>query len=202
MIRLMPTFIASAALALILCSLPALAALQPGEQAPKFTAQASLNGNTFQFLLQNALTKGPVVLYFFPSAYTHGCDVEAHTFATHHQAFSDAGVTIIGVSADSLKRLQEFSADPDYCAGQFPVASDSDGAIAASYGLTLSPAKKGITDARGITINHGFIPRTTFVIRADGTIATTLSSATDGLSPKQHVTRSLAIARKLQHNDQ
>lgn len=189
-------FIAGALTLLLAC--PAFAALQPGADAPAFTAQASLDGNTFTFSLAKALQKGPVVVYFFPSAFTHGCDIEAHTFATHKDQFVAAGATIIGVSADSIKRLHAFSADPDFCAGQFPVASDTDGSIAKSYGLQITPERQGATDVRGVAINHGFIPRTTFVIDANGNIVTTLSSSADGLTPAQHVTRSLTIVQQLQ----
>ena len=86
-----------------------------------------------------ALKKGPVVVYFYPSAYTKGCDLEAHTFAEQKDKFDAAGATIIGVSADSVARLDQFSADPDYCAGKFPVASDANGNIAKSYNLNSRP---------------------------------------------------------------
>src|ERR1700724_4486043 len=116
-----------------LISLPVLAALKVGEKAPDFSARASLAGKEFNFSLQDALKKGPVVVYFYPSAYTKGCDLEAHTFAEKKEKSDAAGATIIGVSADSIERLDAFSADPDYCAGKFPVASDAGGKIAASY---------------------------------------------------------------------
>jgi peroxiredoxin len=177
---------------------PALAALGQGTKAPDFTAEASQAGKDFSFSLKDALAKGPVVVYFYPAAYTGGCDIEAHTFATQKAAFVAAGATIIGVSADSLQRLNEFSADPNYCAGKFPVASDADGSIAASYGLKLHPPESGATDVRGQAIDHGFIPRTTFVIARDGKIIAALSSEADHLSPADHVKRSLAIVQRLQ----
>src|ERR1700693_4428600 len=122
----------------LLISLPVLAALKVGDMAPDFSARGSLAGKEFNFSLKDALKKGPVVVYFYPSAYTKGCDLEAHTFAEEKDKFDAAGATIIGVSADSIARLDVFSADPDYCAGKFPVASDSDGKIATSYNLTMS----------------------------------------------------------------
>ncbi len=109
--------------------------LSKGSTAPMFTAKASLSGNEFDFSLKKALAKGPVVLYFYPSAYTGGCDLEAHTFAEFKDTFTAAGATIIGVSADDIQRLKSFSSSPEYCAGKFPVASDPEGAIAATYGL-------------------------------------------------------------------
>ena len=124
-----------------LVGLPVLAALKVGDKAPDFSARASLAGKEFNFSLQDALKKGPVVVYFYPSAYTKGCDLEAHTFAQEKDKFDAAGATIIGVSADSIARLDVFSADPDYCAGKFPVASDADRKIANSYNLTASSRK-------------------------------------------------------------
>lgn len=185
------------AVALAVLALPAWAALQPGAKAPDFTATASRAGKDFTFSLKAALAKGPVVLYFYPSAFTQGCDLEAHTFAVDKAKFDAAGATIIGVSADSLQRLNAFSSDPHYCAGKFPVASDADGRIAASYDLKLMPGQPGATDVRGQHIDHGFIPRTTFVIAPDGRIVATLSSAADHLTPAQHVERSLAIVRHM-----
>ncbi len=171
--------------------------LAKGDAAPVFTAQASLAGNEFDFSLKKALAKGPVVVYFYPSAYTGGCDLEAHTFAELKEKFTAAGTTIIGVSADDIKRLNAFSSDPNYCAGKFPVASDADGKIAATYGLTLSPPKAGIKDVRGQDLTHGFIPRTTFVIDKGGKIAAVFSSETDHISPADHVQKALAIVKGL-----
>lgn len=190
------SIVAGAMLALL--ALPAMAALQPGATAPEFTATASLAGKDFTFSLKQALRKGPVVVYFYPSAFTRGCDLEAHTFATEKARFVAAGATIIGVSADSIKRLNAFSSDPDYCAGKFPVASDPGGRIAASYGLSMAPEQKGARDVRGVAIDHGFFPRTTFVINHRGKIVAMLSSKVDHLTPAEHVTRSLAIVQHLQ----
>ena len=190
------------ALVAVLLATPAVAALKPGVMAPDFTAVASRAGKDFTFSLKQALNKGPVVLYFYPSAFTGGCDLEAHTFATDKARFDAAGATIIGVSADSLQRLNAFSSDPAYCAGKFPVASDSSGKIAASYDLATVAAEPGMKDVRGVAIDHGFIPRTTFVIARDGRIVATLSSDADHLRPDQHVTRSLAIVKKLQTGKQ
>ena len=171
--------------------------LSKGDAAPIFSAQASLAGSAFDFSLKNALAKGPVVVYFYPSAYTGGCDVEAHTFAERKDQFTAAGTTIIGVSADDIQRLNAFSSDSLYCAGKFPVASDPGGQIAATYGLTMSAGKSGIKDVRGQDLTHGFIPRTTFVIGKDGKIIAVFSSTTDHISPAEHVDRALAIVKGL-----
>ena len=181
----------------VLFSLPVLAALKVGDKAPDFSARGSLAGKEFDFSLEAALKKGPVVVYFYPSAYTKGCDLEAHTFAQMKDKFDAAGATIIGVSADSIARLDQFSADPDYCAGKFPVASDADGKIAVSYNLTKTAVKAGQADVRGVTIDHDFIERTTFVIGQDHKIIATLSSKDDGISPDAHVAKSLEIVQKL-----
>ncbi|HWZ54540.1 MAG TPA: peroxiredoxin [Verrucomicrobiae bacterium] len=181
----------------LLISLPVLAALKVGEKAPDFSARGSLGGKEFDFSLEAALKKGPVVVYFFPSAYTKGCDLEAHTFSQEKDKFDAAGASIIGVSADSIARLNRFSADPDFCAGKFPVASDTDKKIATSYNLATNPAKAGMTDVKGDAIDHDFIERVTFVIGKDHKIIAEFSSKDDGLSPDQHVAKSLEIVQQL-----
>jgi len=171
--------------------------LSIGSAAPMFTSKASLAGNEFDFSLKKALAKGPVVLYFYPAAYTGGCDLEAHTFAEMKDKFTAAGATIIGVSADDIQRLKSFSSNPDYCAGKFPVASDAGGKIAATYGLDLTPPQAGVKDVTGQQVTHGFIPRTTFVINKKDQIVAVFSSKTDHISPDEHVKKSLAIVSKL-----
>jgi peroxiredoxin len=168
-----------------------------GDAAPDFSATASLGGKDFTFKLNEALKKGPAVVYFYPSAYTGGCDLEAHTFAENHEKFEAVGASIIGVSADNLERLNQFAADPNFCAGKFPIASDESLAIAKSYDLKTSPAQAGQKDVRGVEIGHGFIERTTFVVGKDHKIVAVMSSADDKISPDQHVDKSLAIVQKL-----
>ena len=180
-----------------LISVPALATLKVGDKAPDFSARGSLAGKEFSFSLQAALKKGPVVVYFFPSAYTKGCDLEAHTFAEKKDQFDAAGATIIGVSADSIERLNQFSADPEYCAGKFPVASDATHGIATSYNLTTTALKPGALDVRGVAIDHDFIERVTYVIGKDHKIIATFSSKDDNLTPDAHVAKSLEIVQKL-----
>jgi peroxiredoxin len=181
----------------VLMALPILAALKVGDKAPDFSARGSLAGKEFDFSLAEALKKGPVVVYFFPSAYTKGCDLEAHTFSQEKDKFDAAGASIIGVSADSIKRLNVFSADPEYCAGKFPVASDADKKIATSYNLAAGTPKSGMLDVRGEAVDHDLIERQTFVIGKDHKIVAAFSSKDDGLSPDQHVTKSLEIVEKL-----
>jgi len=174
-------------------ALPAGAALKQGDAAPDFTAPASLAGKTFTFSLKQALHKGPVVVYFYPSAFTGGCNIQAHTFAVNYDKFAAAGATVIGVSLDSIGRLNEFSADPQYCAGKVPVASDADGVIAKSFDLAVRDAVAGKKDTRGVEIDHGFAERTTFIVTADGRIAATLG----GLAPAVNVEQSLAAVQQL-----
>ena len=177
--------------------LPLAAALKVADKAPEFSAPASLAGKEFKFSLKNALKKGPVVVYFYPSAYTKGCDIEAHTFAEEKEKFDAAGATIIGVSADSVARLNAFSADPDYCAGKFPVASDVNRKIAGLYDLTVNEGKPDMKDVRGQEIGHAFIERVTYVIGRDHKIVATLSSKDDKISPAEHVEKALEIVQKL-----
>src|SRR5262245_9566624 len=101
---------AVAALALgIAAALPAYAALQTGAKAPDFSAKASLAGKEFAYSLKDALAKGPVVVYFYPSAYTGGCNIQAHTFSVEKEKFDAAHASIIGVSMDNIARLNDFS---------------------------------------------------------------------------------------------
>ena len=174
-------------------SLPSLAALSAGESAPDFKTQASLAGKAFSFSLKDALKKGPVVVYFYPSAYTRGCNIQAHTFAENNDRFVAAGATIVGVSLDSIARLNKFSADPDYCAGKIAVASDADGKIAKSYELSVRAAVAGLKDSKGEAIDHGFAERTTFVIGTDGRIAATIG----GIAPAANVEKALEIVQQL-----
>ena len=192
----MKKFVLGVGLSLLIC-LPVLAALKVGDMAPDFKARGSMGGKEFDFSLSEALKKGPVVVYFFPSAYTKGCDLEAHTFSTEKEKFDAAGASIIGVSADSIARLNRFAADPDFCAGKFPVASDADKKIAASYNLATNAAKAGMTDVKGDAIDHDFIERQTFVIGKDHKIIAAFSSKDDGISPDQHVAKSLDIVQHL-----
>jgi len=179
-------------------ALPAIAALKVGDAAPDFKAQASKAGKEFTFSLKETLKNGPVVVYFYPSAYTGGCNIQAHTFAENNDKFIAAGSSIIGVSLDSIARLNDFSADPDYCAGKIAVASDADGKIAKAFDLTVKEASAGKKDTRGVDIDHGFAERTTYIVTPDGKVAATLG----GLSPSINVDKALETVQKLAANRQ
>ena len=184
----------------VLCStvftLPAFAALDAGDMAPAFDARASLDGKAFDFSLRGALAKGPVVVYFYPSAFTNGCNLQAHTFSENMDDFAAAGASVIGVSLDSIERLNDFSADPNYCAGKFPVASDASGVIAKSYGISVRDEREGAKDTRGIEIGHGFAERTTFIVTPDGKVAATIG----GVSPVENVQKALETVKSLHGN--
>ncbi len=175
-------------------AVPALAALQAGDTAPNFEAKASLAGKPFDYSLREALDKGPVVVYFYPSAYTRGCNIQAHEFAESMDKFMAAGASVIGVSLDSIERLNDFSADPEYCAGKLAVASDVTGEIARSYEVAVKDAREGKLVTRGIEINHGTAKRTTFIVLPDGEIAETIG----GISPMENVQKSLEEVQRLQ----
>lgn len=182
-----------AALLVAALVLPAWATLEEGDVAPRFEARASLAGKAFDYVLAEALGRGTVVVYFYPSAYTQGCNLQAREFARNLKNFQAAGASVIGVSLDSIERLNDFSADPEYCAGKLPVASDPDGSIAHSFGLAITGARSGMKDTRGVEIGHGFAERTTFIVTSEGRIAETI----DGVSPTENVQRSLQAVRRL-----
>jgi peroxiredoxin len=172
---------------------PAFAALKQGDKAPDFTAPASLAGKEFNFALKDALKKGPVVVYFYPAAFTGGCNLQAHAFSENSDKFAAAGASIIGVSLDKIATLNQFSADPQYCAGKIPVASDADGKVAKSYDLQVREAKPGFKNTRGDEIGHGFAERTTFVVTPNGTVAATISN----LSPAENVAKALEAVQQI-----
>ena len=186
--RVLASVIASGCIAL-----PAFAAIEQGASAPDFKTQASLAGKEFTYSLKDALKKGPVVVYFYPSAYTGGCNIQAHTFAENMDKFKAAGATVIGVSLDKIATLNEFSADPDYCAGKLPVASDADGKIAKSYDLKVGDARPGMKNTKGQDIDHGFTERTTFVVTPDGKVAATIG----GVKPDENVMKALETVQGL-----
>lgn len=149
--------------------------LQVGEQAPDFTAEAWLAGEPFQFRLADALAQGPVVVYFFPAAFTPGCNLEARLFSEAIDEFQAHGATVIGVTAGNADQLAAFSNDNETCSGKFAVAADPGAAIAARYGAVL--------DARPEWSN-----RTSFAIARDGRILRVHSDP----KPDQHVRQMLA----------
>jgi len=174
-------------------ALPAAAALKEGDKAPDFSAPASLAGKEFKFTLKDALKKGPVVVYFYPAAFTGGCNAQAHAFSENSDKFAAAGASIIGVSLDKIATLNQFSSDPQYCAGKVPVASDADGKISKSYDLQIKDAKPGAKNTKGDEIGHGFAERTTFVVTPDGKVAATISN----VAPTDNVNKALEAVQQV-----
>lgn len=167
----------SLTLALGIFASPAHAALSVGDKAPDFAAQASQGGKAFTFTLDEALKKGPVVLYFYPAAFTKGCTVEAHDFAEAIPKFEALGASVIGISRDGLEKLKKFSVSE--CRSAFPVAADPDGKITASYdaGMPVVPMAK----------------RVSYVIAPDHRIALSYSA----MSPDEHVEKTLRAVQTL-----
>src|SRR6266446_6175154 len=156
------------AVATALIAVPALAALPDGSKAPDFTTEASLAGKTFKFSLADALKKGPVVLYFYPAAFTPGCTVEAHQFAEATAQFKALGATVIGVSHDPIEKLNRFSVSE--CRNKFAVASDADGSVMKAYDAVLAAKPE-------------YANRTSYVIAPTGVI---IYSYTE-MNPEKHV---------------
>ncbi|MEQ1601902.1 MAG: peroxiredoxin [Methylophilaceae bacterium] len=174
-------------------AMPAAAALKEGDSVAEFKAEASLGGKAFTYALKDTLKKGPVVVYFYPTAYGGGCSIQAHAFAEQHEKFIAAGATIVGVSLDDIGRLNQFSADPDFCASKFPVASDTDGKIAKSFDLAVNESTRGRKDKRGVVVEHGSVDRTTFIVAPDGKVFATVG----GLAPALNVDKALESVQKL-----
>lgn len=170
---------AVAAIALVF-PFAAQAELPQGARAPDFAAQGALGGRTFQFNLRQALRRGPVVLYFYPKAFTQGCTLEAHAFAEATDQFRAAGATVIGMSADDLPTLQKFSREA--CRDKFAVAAATPQVIAAyDVDLKRDGASTGLTK------------RTSYVIGRDGRVVLVHSD----MDYRDHVRLTLEAVQRL-----
>jgi len=176
---LRPALIAAA---LAVAATPAAAKLAPGAKAPDFSAPAYLAGNPFTYKLSDNLRKGPVVLYFFPSAYTAGCNLEARLFSEAVDEFKANGATVIGVTSGKTDKLAQFSRDTEHCGGKFPVAADPGAAIAKRYDAPLS--------MKGVSM-PGMSGRVSYVIAPDGSVI----HAYDNLDPNDHVNQTLGAVK-------
>ena len=155
----------------------ALAALPNGAPAPDFTTQASLAGKPFTFSLAEALKHGPVVLYFYPAAFTSGCTIEAHNFAEATDEFKALGATVIGVSHDDIETLNKFSVSE--CRNKFAVAADADKKIMKAYDAQLF-------------LKPDWAKRTSYVIAPTGEIVYSYNA----LNPDKHVANTMAAVKK------
>ena len=162
-----------------LIATPAFAALKVGTKAPDFTTTGAVGGKEFKLHLAQQLKKGPVVIYFFPKAFTQGCTAEAHAFSEAIGDFKKAGAQVIGMSADDLKTLHDFSAKE--CRSAFPVATATP-AIQKAYDVAWA-AHPGITT------------RTSYVIDRSGKVA----MVHDDLDFSEHVAKTLAAVKALRH---
>jgi peroxiredoxin len=167
------------ALGTCLVSAPLYAALDPGAKAPDFTTQATLAGKPFTFSLAAALKRGPVVLYFYPAAFTPGCTVEAHEFAEATDKFKAMGATVIGVSHDPIDTLNKFSVSE--CRNKFAVASDADQSITKAYDAVLAA-------------KPAYANRTSYVIAPTGIVIYEYTS----MNPDKHVENTMAAVQKWQ----
>jgi peroxiredoxin Q/BCP len=168
-----------AALTTVLITIPAYGALPDGAKAPDFSTDASLAGKEFKFSLADALKKGPVVLYFYPAAFTPGCTVEAHEFAEATAKFQQLGATVIGVSHDPIEKLDRFSVSE--CRNKFAVASDADGGIMKAYDSVLPEHPE-------------YANRTSYVIAPSGVIIYSYTA----MNPDKHVENTMAAVKKWQ----
>ena len=167
----------AATLAALTLALPARAALDIGERAPDFTTVAARDGTVFDYSLAEARRHGPVVLYFFPAAFSDGCSVEAHAFAEAIPQFEALGATVVGVSADDIDTLSRFSVHA--CQGRFPVAADATQSVMKSYDAVLKTRPE-------------YANRVSYGIAPDGAIFFHFMS----LDPTRHVEKVLAALRE------
>ena len=165
-------------LALAALTQPSTAALRVGTQAPDFTTTGALAGKPFKLHLKDQLRHGPLVLYFYPKAFTQGCTLEAKAFADAMPEFRKAGAQVIGMSADPIDKLRDFSVKE--CSSAFPVA-------------TATPAVQKAYDVAWAQ-QPGLTKRTSYVIGRDGRIA----MVHDDLDWSQHVEKTLAAVKALQ----
>jgi peroxiredoxin (alkyl hydroperoxide reductase subunit C) len=153
-------------------ALPVFAAVGVGDKAPDFTAKASLAGKEFTFNLADQLKKGPVVVYFYPEAFTKGCTIEAHEFADAADKYKALGASVIGVSHDKIDKLDAFSVQE--CRNKFAVAADPELTVIKQYGATLPG-------------HEAYANRTSYVVAPDGKV---IYMFTD-MNPEQHVANTL-----------
>jgi peroxiredoxin len=163
----------------VLAATPAAAALPQGAKAPNINTVGAVGGKTFRLNLKDQLKHGPVVLYFFPKAFTKGCTLEAHAFSDAAADFKKAGARVVGMSADNLDTLKKFSTEE--CRSAFPVASATP-EIQKAYDVAWAE-------------HPGLTTRTSYVIGKDGKIV----MVHDDLDFSKHVALTMAAVKALKH---
>jgi peroxiredoxin len=181
--RLLPGLAATAAL-IGAAATPALAAIAVGAAAPEFTLPAALGGKDFTYDLASSLKKGPAIVYFYPKAFTKGCSAEAHEFAENIDNFKALGASVIGVSGDDIKALEDFSQKD--CASKFPVAADPQGKVIEAYDVKIGIPGAGLMMKMDHPSN-----RTSFLVAPDGKIIAEYSN----LDASKHVATMLAALK-------
>ena len=162
--------------ALMAIPLTSGAALDVGEQAPEFATSAALGGKVYRYTLTESLKKGPVILYFFPAAFSEGCSIEAHEFAEAMPQFEALGATVVGVSGDDIETLSKFSVQA--CQNRFPVASDPNQSVMKAFDAVMQTRPE-------------YANRISYVIAPDGSIIYHYMS----LNPTKHVEKTLAALK-------
>jgi peroxiredoxin len=174
MLRLLARVLACSSGCILLAAIspPVRAALDIGDRAPDFTAEAALGGSVYRYSLTESLKRGPVVLYFFPAAFSEGCSTEAHYFAEAVGEFKSLGASVVGVSADDIETLTKFSVQA--CQSRFPVASDQNQSVMKSFDAVMQTRPE-------------YANRISYVIAPDGKIVYEYMS----LNPTKHVEKAL-----------
>ncbi len=181
--RLIPAIALAAAVAT-----PAFADLRQGTKAPDFTTQAYTAGRASTFTLSEALKSGPVVLYFYPAAYTAGCNIEAHAFSEAADQFTAQKTTLVGITAGNVDRLEEYSKDTEYCAGKFPMLADPGAKIAKMYDAarTIDASRRPAGSSLPSTIST----RTSYMIDPNGDVVHAFTGR-----PQEHVSETLGAVK-------
>ncbi len=183
MMRFIPIVAVVAALAT-----PAFADLKPGTKAPDFTTDAYTAGTAHKFKLSDALKKGPVVMYFFPAAYTGGCNIETKMFSDAAEQYKAQKATLVGITAGNVDRIAEYSKDTQYCAGKFPLLADPGAKIAKQY-----EASRELT-APSALATGAISTRTSYVLAPNGQV---LHAYTES-KPQEHVAQTLGAVKAYQ----
>ena len=183
----MKRFIPIAAIAAFALAAPALADLKPGSKAPDFTTDAYTAGKPHKFKLSDALKKGPVVMYFFPAAYTGGCNIETKMFSDAADQYKAQIATLVGITAGNVDRIAEYSKDTEYCAGKFPLLADPGAKIARQYEASRDFGASTAT----VKADGAISTRTSYVLAPSGEV---LHAYTES-RPQEHVAQTLGAVK-------